>query len=132
GMKVDYCMIKNGITSYLLNSDKNLGRFNCYDVNGINVILDYGHNLDGYNAVLSAVRDMNRGAIYGVVGIPGDRSNDMALDIGKISCEYLDYIIVKEDKDLRGRKKGEIAEIIVNGILSKNSKKKYEVVLKEE
>ncbi|MDZ4957233.1 cyanophycin synthetase, partial [Clostridium perfringens] len=117
---------------YLLNSDKNSGRFNCYDINGVNIILDYGHNLDGYNAVLSAIRDMNKGTVYGVVGIPGDRNNNMALEIGKISSKYLDYIIVKEDKDLRGRNKGEIAELIVNGIKVENSRKKYEVILKEE
>lgn len=132
GMKMDYCMIKNGITTYLLNSDKNLGRFNCYDVNGINVILDYGHNIDGYNAVLSAVKEINEGMIYGVIGIPGDRTNNMAKEIGELSSEYLDYIIVKEDKDLRGRKHGEIAELIVNGILKNSDRKKYEVILKEE
>lgn len=132
GMKIDYCMIKNGITSYLLNSDKNAGRFNCYNVNGVKVILDYGHNIDGYNAVLSAVKHINKGKLYGIVGIPGDRSNDMALEIGKISSQHLDYIIVKEDKDLRGRNQGEIAQLIVDGAKKINAKKKCEVVLKEE
>lgn len=132
GLKIDYCMIKNGITSYLLNSDKNAGRFNCYNVNGVNVILDYGHNIDGYNAVLSAVKYINKGKLYGIVGIPGDRSDDMALEIGKISSHHLDYIIVKEDKDLRGRKQGEIAQLIVDGVKKRDTKKKYEVVLREE
>lgn len=132
GMGIDYCMIKNGITTYLLNSDKNSGRFNCYDINGINVILDYGHNMDGYNAVLSSVKGINKGALYGVIGIPGDRSNENAREIGKISAKYLDYIIVKEDKDLRGRKQGEISQLIVDGILKSSDRKKYEIILNEE
>ena len=49
-------MIRNGITTYELNSKENLGRFNRYDVNGINIILDYGHNIDGYKAVLSQLK----------------------------------------------------------------------------
>ena len=132
GMGIDYCMIKNGITTYLLNSHKNSGRFNCYDINGINVILDYGHNIDGYNSILSAVKEINSGTLYGVIGIPGDRTNDTAKEIGKRSSKYLDYIIVKEDKDLRGRKQGEVAELIVDGIMEDSDAKKYEVILSEE
>lgn len=131
-MKIDYCMIKKGITTYLLNSKKNSGRFNCYDVNGVNVVLDYGHNADGYIAVLSALKELNKGKIYGIVGIPGDRRNESMVEIGCISAKYLDYIIVKEDRDLRGRKKGEIAQLIVEGLTKEDINKKYEVVLKEE
>lgn len=131
-MQIDYCMIKNGITTYLLNSEKNSGRFNCFDVRGVNVILDYGHNADGYNAVLSAVKDLKKEKLYGIIGIPGDRLNESAIEIGQISAKYLDYIIVKEDKNLRGRKQGEIAQLIVDGLMRENKNKKYEVILKEE
>ena len=134
GMKIDYCMIKNGLISYELTSNKNLGRFNCYNVQGINVILDYGHNPDGYEAVLSSVnkiRNVNT-KVYGIIGVPGDRDEKSVMEVASISCKYLDYIVIKEDKDLRGRKKGEIAKLLVNGILNKDKNKKYEVILKEE
>lgn len=131
-MQIDYCMIKNGMTTYLLNSEKNSGRFNCFDVRGVNVILDYGHNADGYNAVLSAIKELKKGNLYGVIGIPGDRLNESAIEIGQIASKYLDYIMVKEDKNLRGRKQGEIAQLIVNGILKGDKNKKYEVVLRED
>lgn len=130
-MKIDYCMIKNGITTYLLNSKMNSGRFNCYDVNGVNVILDYGHNADGYNAVLECVKKMKSKKLFGIVGIPGDRLNKSAEEIGAISARYFDYIMVKEDKDLRGRNSGEIAGLIVNGIVKEDKNKKYEVILNE-
>ncbi|MGG7214553.1 cyanophycin synthetase [Clostridium nigeriense] len=131
-MQIDYCMIKNGMTTYLLNSEKNSGRFNCFDVRGVNVILDYGHNVDGYNAVLSAIKELKKGKLYGVIGIPGDRLNESAIEIGQISSKYLDYIIVKEDKNLRGRKQGEIAQLIANGIIKEDKNKKYEVILNED
>ncbi|MDV4149505.1 cyanophycin synthetase [Clostridium sp. AL.422] len=131
-MEVDYCMISNGITSYQLNSNENSGRFNCYDVNGINVVLDYGHNADGYNAVLSALKEISNGKLYGVVGIPGDRLDESAIDIGRICAKFLDYTIIKEDKDLRGRNSGEIAKLIEDGLVKENKNKKYEVILREE
>ena len=59
----------------------------------------------------------------GVIGIPGDRSNKMAKEIGRISGENLDYIIIKEDADRRGRKAGEIAALIESGLDEKVNRK---------
>ena len=52
----------------------------------------------------------------------------MAIDIGKISEEYLDFIIIKEDIDKRGREAGEIADLIKSGI---KNKEKCKVLLEE-
>lgn len=130
GLKVDYSMIKNGLTTFEINSSKNLGRFNQHEINGINIVLDYGHNVDGYKAVLSSIRNISKGEVIGVIGIPGDRKDECAKEIGKISYEYLDYIIVKEDKDLRGRKEKEMSNIIASGIGNKNNN--YEIILDEK
>ena len=67
-----------------------------------------------------------------MVGIPGDRLDDSAMEIGSICAKFLDYTIVKEDKDLRGRRPGEIAKLIVNGILKENKNIKHEVIFDEE
>ncbi len=131
-MNIDYCMIKNGITTYKLNSKENSGRFNCYDVNGINIVLDYGHNPDGYTAVLTALSELKSGKLYGVVGIPGDRKDESVMEVGGICAKFLDYTIVKEDKDLRGRDQGEIADLIVEGLVGENKNTKYEVVFNEK
>ena len=132
GMEVDYCMIKRGVESFLLNSEKNLGRFNCYSVNGVNVILDYGHNIEGYKAVLSSIKSMHSGKIHGVVGIPGDRSDEVSIEIGNICSQFLDSIIIKEDKDKRGRKSGEISKLIQSGIKSSHNKIQSKIILDEK
>ncbi|GAB6169202.1 cyanophycin synthetase [Clostridium carnis] len=131
GIGVDYCMIRNGIESYKLNTRENLGRFNCYDVNGINVILDYGHNIEGYKAVLSCVKNINNGKVCGVIGIPGDRSDEMAKSIGELSSRFLDKIIIKEDREKRGRASGEMAKVILEGIKTSLKKVDVEVILDE-
>lgn len=132
GMKIDYCMIKKGIESFLLNDNKNLGRFNCYDVNGINVILDYGHNVDGYTAVLSSIKNMKTKKVHGVVGIPGDRSDFVAKQIGEICSQYLDSVIIKEDEDRRGREIGEVSKLIQEGLKYSVNKIKNKVILNEQ
>ena len=130
GLNVDYCMIAKGIMNFNLNS--NNGRFNIYEIEDRKIILDYGHNIEGYKAVLSSLSKIKDDKeLIGVIGIPGDRCNDIAIEIGEISSELLDKIIIKEDKDRRGRNEGEIASLIKNGVLRKNKNAKVHVCLDE-
>ena len=114
-----------------LNEKDNSGRFNIYDCNGVKAILDYGHNIDGYRKVVSSLKELAKGNIIGVIGIPGDRSNNDAVRIGKLSGKNLNKIIIKEDKDRRGRRCGEIAELIKNGVLQVNKDSDLKVILEE-
>ena len=132
GLEIDYCMIRKGLESYLLNSDNNLGRFNCYSVNGVNIILDYGHNIEGYKSVLSSIKSMNTNKIHGVVGIPGDRSDLVAIEIGNICSQFLDSVIIKEDKDRRGKKSGETSRFIQKGVISSQNKIQSKIILDEK
>lgn len=130
-LKVDYSMIAIGLRSFELNSIENSGRFNMYDYNGINVILDYGHNIEGYKKVLPSLKKISDGEVTGIIGVPGDRSNYVAKKIGRISASYLDKIIIKEDKERRGREKGEVAQLLLEGVINKNSKANVRICLDE-
>ena len=54
-----------------------------------------------------------------------------AIRIGKLSSNILDKIIIKEDKDRRGRSSGEIAELIKKGVLQVNKDADLKVILDE-
>ncbi|KEI83095.1 cyanophycin synthetase [Clostridium botulinum A2 117] len=129
---LDVNTIRQGLESFS-NEEQNPGRFNMYNVHGTNVILDYGHNIEGYKVVLESIKKINHKRIIGVVGVPGDRTNSSTLKIGNICGENFDYVYIKEDRDKRGRKHGEIADLLKKGILEtgfKNSK--LNIVLDEE
>lgn len=128
GIGIDYCMIARGFSKFMLDAKHNSGRFNLYEINERKVILDYGHNTDGYRAIFKALKGMDHNNLIGVIGIPGDRSNDMAKEIGMISSANLDKIIIKEDKDRRGREKGEICNLIKEGI---DKEKDCKIILDE-
>ncbi|MGL4570282.1 MAG: cyanophycin synthetase [Clostridium sp.] len=128
GIGVDYCMIARGFSKFMLDANHNSGRFNIYEVDDKKVILDYGHNTDGYRAIFDALKGMEHNKLIGVIGIPGDRSDEMAREIGQISSENLDSIIIKEDRDRRGRERGEICNIIKMGI---DNSAKCKIILDE-
>ncbi|ACA56204.1 cyanophycin synthetase [Clostridium botulinum] len=129
---LDVNTIRQGLESFS-NEEQNPGRFNMYNVHGTNVILDYGHNIEGYKVVLESIKKINHKRIIGVVGVPGDRTNSSTLKVGNICGENFDYIYIKEDKDKRGRMDGEIADLLKKGVLEtgfKNSK--LNIILDEE
>lgn len=131
GLNVDYCMISKGFKTFKLDEEHNSGRFNMYNVDGVNIILDYGHNYEGYKGILESLLKIKTNKIIGVVGIPGDRSDENIIRIGELCGEYLDYTIIKEDRDLRGRESGEVAKLINTG-LEKDKNNKSMIILEEK
>ncbi|QAA31413.1 cyanophycin synthetase [Clostridium manihotivorum] len=131
GINLDYCIIAKGFATFAGDEQSNPGRFNEYDLNGIKVILDYGHNMDGYNCVLESLKMMPHKRLIGVIGVPGDRRNDSIERVGEISAKYLDKIYIKEDLDKRGRKEGEVARILEKGVLKHKTSKSIDIILDE-
>ncbi|MCC5910706.1 MAG: cyanophycin synthetase [Clostridiaceae bacterium] len=107
--------IHHALSHFHTDTISNPGRFNVFDVKDFKVIIDYGHNIDGYNKVLEGLNKIKTNKLVGVIGIPGDRTDISILKIGETSGKFFDYAYIKEDKDLRGRKKGEVAGIIKKG-----------------
>ena len=132
GLRVDYCMISKGFMDFKLNEEHNSGRFNIYNYCDRKIILDYAHNIEGYKAVISSLKKIKgKNNLIGVIGIPGDRKNDIGQAIGEVCANNLDKIVIKEDKDTRGRKVGEIAEILEKAILETNKNANLTVCLDE-
>ncbi|MHC6181303.1 cyanophycin synthetase [Clostridium sp. JNZ X4-2] len=133
GLNIAYSAIKDGLKSFYGDASFNPGRFNIYNLNGINVVLDYGHNIEGYKAVIKGVKKLKYKRLVGIIGVPGDRTDNSVEKIGEISGNSFDYIYIKEDKDRRGRKPGEIASILKSGIMKTNFDiKKVETIFDEE
>ena len=131
GLNIDYCMISKGFSDFM-PCDDNEGRFNMFEYYGRKVILDYGHNIEGYKAVLSCINKLKtKNRLIGVVGVPGDRQDNVIKEIGEICCEYLDEIIIKEDEDRRGRSIGEVSQLLKISMLKNSNKKNVKVYLDE-
>ena len=115
GMGISIESIITGMSTFRSDTASNPGRFNMHDVNGINVILDYGHNIDGYRVVIDSLKQMKTGRMIGVIGTPGDRTDSSTITIGNMCGDCFDRIYIKEDKDKRGREPGEIAALLEKG-----------------
>ena len=56
------------------------------------------------------------GRAIGVIGIPGDRRDEDQREYGAIAAGAFDEIIVREDKNLRGRQPSETATNVIEGV----------------
>lgn len=115
GMGIPAESIITALSTFRCDSVNNPGRFNIHDINGIKVVLDYGHNIDGYRAVIDSLKQMKTGRLIGVIGTPGDRTDSSAITIGNMCGNCFDRIYIKEDKDRRGRESGEVAALLEKG-----------------
>ncbi len=112
---IDQEIINRALVQFKCDEVQNPGRFNMYDINGFKVVVDYGHNYDGYRKVIDGLHKMRINKLIGIIGVPGDRMDSSIHEIGILSGQCFDYIFVKEDRDLRGRKPKEVADILYDG-----------------
>ena len=110
----------------------NPGRANLYQVNGISVLVDYGHNPDGISKIGELARKLKAKRILGVVGVPGDRNDDLVMTSGKAAGRAFDALVIKEDQDLRGRAAGDVAGLLVKGALAAGRSREDIVVQADE
>ena len=126
--------IRQGLRTFSTSFFQAPGRLNLLDVGGIRLVIDYCHNVDGMRNLSDFVERMmvdsptkagrigpsgkpaRAGRAIGVIGIPGDRRDDDQREYGAIAATAFDEIIVREDKNLRGRQPGETAGHVVEGV----------------
>ncbi|RAK56448.1 cyanophycin synthetase [Phenylobacterium deserti] len=97
--------------------EQNPGRLNVFDGHGFRVIMDYAHNAAGLIALrdlLQKLRPSYRRQI-GMVTIPGDRRDEDIRAMGEVAALTYDEMVLREDPSRRGRREGEIIQLLAEG-----------------
>jgi cyanophycin synthetase len=103
------------LRNFASSVEDNPGRASLYRVRDFRVLVDYGHNPDGIRKMGQLARKLKPNRIIGVIGVPGDRNDELVEMAGRVAGECFDRIFIKEDQDLRGRRAGEVAGLLVRG-----------------
>ncbi len=108
--------IKNTLFTFSNNAKDTPGRVNMFRINDSQVMVDYAHNPHGLRAIgtlISSYKDQQKvGILTGV----GDRRDEDIIAYGKIAGEVFDVVIIRMDKDTRGRSGEDIAHLLRVGI----------------
>jgi cyanophycin synthetase len=117
--------IRQGLRTFTTSFFQAPGRLNYLEVGGVRVVIDYCHNVDGMRNLADFTRRMNSdgdgssgrgGRALGVIGMPGDRRDEDMRDYGALAAGAFDEIIVREDRNLRGRAPGVAATLVAEGV----------------
>jgi cyanophycin synthetase len=111
--------------------DNNPGRANLYRLNGGHVMVDYGHNTEAFDAICRMTSAWNDRPVTGIISVPGDRDDSIIDQAARAAVKGFDKVIVREDRDLRGRKRGDVANILVRAIREESPATECEVILDE-
>jgi cyanophycin synthetase len=96
----------------------NAGRAGLFEIRGGYALLDYGHNPDAFAAVCQMAAQWRGRRVTGVIGVPGDRDDMVVEQAGRAAARGFERIIIKEDRDTRGRRRGEIADLLRRAVMS--------------
>src|SRR5918998_762541 len=69
--------------------------------------------------------------VTAILGVPGDRDDHLIEESGRIAARGFQRIIIKEDKDLRGRRKGEVAGLLCRTVNAESPERECLTVLDE-
>jgi cyanophycin synthetase len=83
-------------------------------------LADFAHNPHGLQLLCEFVNKLDYKYKVGVISGTGDRRDEDIRELGEISAKYFDEIIMRCDKNLRGRTAEEIMDLLEEGILKVN------------
>ncbi len=84
---------------------------------GINIIIDYAHNKESLENILSTLKKDCRGKLYCVFGAGGDRSKLRRGGMGEAASKFADYSVITSDNP-RTEDPDDIIKDILQGIPS--------------
>ena len=122
---------KAALETFIPSASSTPGRLNLFKFNDFNVLLDYAHNPAGMRALQDFTNSLDATVKVGIIAGIGDRRLEDNNEMGSIAAEMFDEIIIRQDKNLRGKSEEELIKMLSDGIKKKDPKKKTKVIPSE-
>jgi len=124
--------ITAALTSFIPSPLTLPGRMNIFNFGAYKVIADYAHNAHGLQTIAGFLKKIPASLRLGVIAGVGDRRDQDIISLGAEAARIFDEIIIRLDKDLRGRTADELISLLTQGIRHVHSQKKITVIPDEK
>jgi cyanophycin synthetase len=108
--------IKLGLQTFVPSPVQTPGRLNLFEFKNFKFLVDFAHNPAGLNLLCDFVNKLDSTYKVGIISGTGDRRDEDIKEIGRISARNFDEIIIRQDRNMRGRTAEEIIDLLVAGI----------------
>ncbi|MBC5991881.1 cyanophycin synthetase [Pontibacter cellulosilyticus] len=110
--------IKTALRTFIPSPETTPGRMNLFKLPHYEVLIDYAHNIASMEAISDFINNTEASHKIGIIAGIGDRRDEDTIEIGRLAAEVFDEIIIRQDKDLRGRSGHELNNLIKEGIFT--------------
>ena len=93
-------------------------------------MIDYAHNAAGFVAIHDLLKKIDARHVGVIAGV-GDRRDEDTMALGELAAQMFDEIIIRQDKNLRGKTEQQIIDLIMSGIHKIDPNKKVTIYKKE-
>ncbi|MCG9899844.1 MAG: cyanophycin synthetase [Hydrotalea sp.] len=124
--------IRQALQTFVPSSVLTPGRLNFFHFKKFTMLADFAHNPHGLALLGDFVSRLDYPVKVGVISGTGDRRDEDIRELGAISARYFDEIIIRCDKNLRGRTADEIIGLLQEGINSVDATKPTSVIPNED
>lgn len=108
--------INQALLSFKPSPENTPGRMNSFQFTNFCLMLDYAHNEGGYQELKKYAARVTAPIKTGVIAATGDRRDQDIRNLGSLAAEIFDEIIIRHDKDGRGRTNEELTGLLMAGI----------------
>ncbi len=108
--------IKLALQTFVPSSAQTPGRLNMFQFKHFQFLVDFAHNPAGLELLCDFISKLDGEPKVGIISGTGDRRDEDIKELGRISGRSFDEIIIRQDKNLRGRTAEEIVNLLVEGI----------------
>jgi cyanophycin synthetase len=123
--------IKVAIESFIPSPSTTPGRLNMFNFNKFDLLLDYAHNPAGLRALHKYVEKLDGTPKVGIVAGVGDRRKEDNFELGQIAAEMFDEVIIRQDRNLRGKEEQQLIDEIKAGIVDVDPNKPLKIIRNE-
>lgn len=120
--------IQEGLRTFVPSPETTPGRMNLFHFPGFEVMVDHGHNCGGLREQKIFLDQVQAMVKVGVVAGVGDCRDEDIVTIGVLAAKMFDEVIIRMDKDLRGRTADEMEALLRTGIRKIDARKEVTVI----
>jgi cyanophycin synthetase len=108
--------IRSALTSFVPSAVQTPGRLNFFHFKNYTILADFAHNPHGLKLLGDFIDKLPYSYRVGLISGTGDRRDSDIRELGEISAHHFDEIIIRCDKNLRGRTADDIIRLLKEGI----------------
>ena len=123
---------KAALETFIPSASSTPGRLNLFKFNNFDILLDYAHNPAGMRALQKFTDNLEATVKVGIIAGIGDRREEDNNEMGSIAADMFDEIIIRQDKNLRGKSEKELINMLDQGIKKRDPKKKTTIIPSEK